>query len=118
MIWSMGPIMNRPNEHLGTADAAIIRLRRRLLEATRALRDGGALPPGVEDASVYTVRACLTVLPPEANWLEALADWHAARTLQHPNPGFMGRRKIQRAPWHRRRRHHSQIGRASCRERV
>jgi hypothetical protein len=29
-----------------------------------------------------------------AAWLEALADWHAARTLQHPTSGFMGRRKI------------------------
>jgi hypothetical protein len=94
VIWSMGAIMNRPGEHLGTADAAIIRVRRRLLEATKALRDQGTLPPGVEDASVYTVRSCLTVLPPEANWLEALADWHNARTLEHPNTGFMGRRRI------------------------
>jgi phthalate 4,5-dioxygenase len=94
VIWSMGPIMNRPGEHLGTADAAIIRVRRRLLEATKALRDQGTRPPGADDASVYTVRSCLTVLPPEANWLDALADWHNARTLEHPNPGFMGRRRI------------------------
>jgi hypothetical protein len=94
VIWSMGPIMNRPAEHLGTADAAIIRVRRRLLEATKAVRDHGTPPPGVVDPSVYTVRSCLTVLPPEANWLEALADWHNARTLVHPNPGFMGRRRI------------------------
>ena len=39
----------------------------RPLEATRALRDQGAVPPGVEDASVYTVRSCLTVLPAEAD---------------------------------------------------
>jgi phthalate 4,5-dioxygenase len=94
VIWSMGPIMNRPGEHLGTADAAIIRVRRRLLEAVKALRDKGVPPPGVAEPSVYTVRSCLTVLPPEANWLEALGDWHNARTLQHPNPGFMGRRRI------------------------
>ena len=40
VIWSMGSIMNRPNEHLGTADAAIIRVRRRLLEG-----DQGAARP-------------------------------------------------------------------------
>src|SRR5438132_7045932 len=88
VIWSMGPIMNRPGEHLGTADAAIIRVRRRLLEATRALRERDAAPPGADDAAVYTVRSCLTVLPPRADWLEALADWHNARTSSHPNPGF------------------------------
>jgi hypothetical protein len=76
--------MHRPGEHLGTADAAIIRVRRRLLEATKALRDHGTPPPGVVDPSVYTVRSCLTVLPPEANWLEALADWHNARTWCTP----------------------------------
>jgi nitrite reductase/ring-hydroxylating ferredoxin subunit len=94
VIWSMGPIMNRPAEHLGTADMAIIRVRRRLLEATKALRDHGTVPPGVGDPSVYTVRSCLTVLPPEADWLTALGDWHNARSTEHPNPGFMGRRRV------------------------
>ena len=94
VIWSMGAIMNRSTEHLGTADAAIIRVRRRLLEAVKALRDNNVTPPGAREPSVYTVRSCLTVLPPEANWLDALADWHNAKTTQHPNPGFMGRRRI------------------------
>jgi phenylpropionate dioxygenase-like ring-hydroxylating dioxygenase large terminal subunit len=94
VITSMGPIMDRTKEHLGTADATIIRVRRRLLEAVKALRDHGTTPPGAREPSLYTVRSCLTVLPPEANWLEALEDWHNARTLQHPNPGFMGRRRI------------------------
>jgi nitrite reductase/ring-hydroxylating ferredoxin subunit len=94
VIWSMGSIMNRPGEHLGTADMAIIRVRRRLLEAVKALRDHGTTPPGVDDAALYTVRSCLTVLPPEADWLTALDAWHHAQTLQHPNPGFMGRRRI------------------------
>jgi hypothetical protein len=40
------------------------------------------------------VRSCLTVLPPDANWLAALDDWHHARTTTHPNPGFMGRRRV------------------------
>ena len=44
----MGPIMDRTKEHLGTADATIIRVRRRMLEAARALRERGVTPPGVE----------------------------------------------------------------------
>jgi phthalate 4,5-dioxygenase len=94
VIWSMGPIMDRTKEHLGTADAALIRVRRRMIAAAVALRDGGVIPPGVNNPEIYTVRSCLAVLPPDANWLEALADWHNARTLQHPNPGFMGRRRV------------------------
>jgi len=94
VIWSMGSIMDRTKEHLGTADAALIRVRRRMIAAAIALRDHGVVPPGVDNPEMYKVRSCLTVLPPEANWLEALADWHNARTLEHPNPGFMGRRRI------------------------
>jgi nitrite reductase/ring-hydroxylating ferredoxin subunit len=94
VIWSMGPIMDRSQEHLGTADAAIIRVRRRMIAAAKALREHGVTPPGVDQPEVYTVRSCLTVLPPDADWLTALADWHHARTTVHPNPGFMGRRRI------------------------
>ncbi len=94
VIWSMGAIMDRSREHLGTADAAIIRTRRRLIAAAEALRDHGTIPPGVDHPEYYTKRSCLTVLPPEADWLKELADWHNARTLVHPNPGFMGRRRV------------------------
>ena len=41
VITSMGPILDRTREHLGTADAAVIRVRRRMLEAARALRERG-----------------------------------------------------------------------------
>ena len=47
VITSMGPIMDRTKEHLGTADATIIRVRRRMIEAARALRDRGVTPPSV-----------------------------------------------------------------------
>src|SRR6185436_10209545 len=36
---SMGKITDRPNEHLGTSDAMIIRTRRRMIAAAKALRD-------------------------------------------------------------------------------
>jgi phenylpropionate dioxygenase-like ring-hydroxylating dioxygenase large terminal subunit len=93
VIWSMGAVMDREKEHLGTADAALIRVRRRLIAAAEALRDRGTIPPGVDEPELYKLRSCLTVLPPDANWQEALADWHHCRTTQHPNPGFMGRRQ-------------------------
>ncbi|GAC1659358.1 MAG: Rieske 2Fe-2S domain-containing protein [Candidatus Elarobacter sp.] len=42
---SMGPVVDRPREHLGTSDVAIIRLRRRMLEALRRF-DAGEPPIG------------------------------------------------------------------------
>ncbi|MDA8262203.1 MAG: MarR family transcriptional regulator, partial [Actinomycetota bacterium] len=38
---SMGPIYDRSREHLGTADRAILHMRRLMLEAARALEQGG-----------------------------------------------------------------------------
>jgi phthalate 4,5-dioxygenase oxygenase subunit len=50
---SMGPIIDHTLEHLGPSDQMIARTRRRLLQAARALRDQGAVPPGVDDPQVY-----------------------------------------------------------------
>jgi phthalate 4,5-dioxygenase oxygenase subunit len=58
----MGKIVKRDREHLGTADVMIIRTRRRLLNAARALRDHGTVPPGVDDPEVYHVRSTTVVL--------------------------------------------------------
>jgi phthalate 4,5-dioxygenase oxygenase subunit len=68
---SMGPIIDRTQEHLGTSDAMIIRTRRRVINAARALRDSGIIPPGVDQPEVYRYRSGGVVLPREANWLEA-----------------------------------------------
>jgi phthalate 4,5-dioxygenase oxygenase subunit len=46
---SMGPIVDRTREHLGASDVAVIRMRRRLLDAARALA-AGADPPGADPA--------------------------------------------------------------------
>jgi phthalate 4,5-dioxygenase oxygenase subunit len=40
---SMGPVVDRSQEHLGQSDVAIIRMRRRLLEAVKAFQDGRPL---------------------------------------------------------------------------
>jgi hypothetical protein len=68
---SMGPIYDRESEHLGTTDALIIRTRRRLLAAARALAEHGTVPPGVDSPEVYRQRSGGVLLPRAANWWEA-----------------------------------------------
>jgi hypothetical protein len=68
---SMGPIYKRYNEHLGTTDAMIIRTRRRLIAAAKALRDEGVTPPGVDNPEFYRQRSGEVVLPREVFWWDA-----------------------------------------------
>jgi nitrite reductase/ring-hydroxylating ferredoxin subunit len=68
---SMGPIYDRSHEHLGTSDAMVIRARRRVINAARALRDNATTPPGVDNPEVYRHRSGGVVLPRDADWLEA-----------------------------------------------
>jgi phthalate 4,5-dioxygenase len=70
MTEGMGAILDRTQEHLGTTDAAIIRLRRVMLDAVKALRDHGTVPPTVDDPDAYAVRSGSVVLPPDQPWLE------------------------------------------------
>jgi hypothetical protein len=49
---SMGRIMDRTHEHLGTSDKAIIRARRMLIDAARALA-AGVEPPALDPALPY-----------------------------------------------------------------
>jgi len=67
---SQGRIVDRTREHLGTSDTAIIRVRRRLLNAARALREQGSPPPGREPAS-FLVRSASVLVAPEADWVQA-----------------------------------------------
>ena len=76
MTESMGPIMNRSKEHLGTTDALIIRTRRKLLACARALAEEGVVPPGVDQPEVYHQRSGGIILPRSADW------WEATRTLR------------------------------------
>lgn len=78
MTTSMGRIQNRTTEHLGSSDAMIIRVRRRLIEAARALEQNGTLPPGVDAPDSYRKRSASRTLSNEVDWITALADWHAA----------------------------------------
>jgi hypothetical protein len=63
---SMGPIADRTLERLGTTDRAVINARRTLLNAVKAVQDGGD-PPGLAP-SYYGIRADEAILPKEADW--------------------------------------------------
>jgi phenylpropionate dioxygenase-like ring-hydroxylating dioxygenase large terminal subunit len=77
---SMGPLVDRAREHLGTTDAMIIQVRRRLINAAKALRDHGTIPPGVDDPDVYRVRTATVVLPTGENWIDRAHDYLRAFT--------------------------------------
>jgi phthalate 4,5-dioxygenase oxygenase subunit len=75
---TMGAIYDRTREYLGTTDKAIIAFRRVMIQAAKALRDKGELPPTVEDGSIYRVRGFAAMLPKDMNWLEASKPWREA----------------------------------------
>jgi nitrite reductase/ring-hydroxylating ferredoxin subunit len=74
MTEGMGPIMDRNNEHLGTTDALIIRVRRKLLACARDLEANGTVPPGVDSPELYHQRSGGTVLPRSEDWWEATRE--------------------------------------------
>jgi len=81
VLESMGHVVDRTIEHLGTSDAMIIRTRRRLINAAIALRDHGVVPPGVDDPAVYRRRTATAILDAGEDWqvgagpyLEAFTD--------------------------------------------
>jgi phenylpropionate dioxygenase-like ring-hydroxylating dioxygenase large terminal subunit len=79
---SMGHIYERTQEHLGTSDSMVIRVRRALIRAAEALRDQGVVPPGVDAPQVYAQRSGGVILPRSVDWFEATRDLRKA-FLQH-----------------------------------
>lgn len=71
MTETMGPIYDRTREHLGTTDAMVIFVRRRLIDAAKALRDEGVVPANVDDTSLYRVRPASAILPEGESWITA-----------------------------------------------
>ena len=80
---SMGTIIDRSIEHLGSSDAMIIRTRRRLLRAAQALRQEDTIPPGVDAPELYQQRSGGVILPRTADWLEATQELRQA-FVEHP----------------------------------
>jgi len=77
---SMGGVYDRTQEHLGTTDSMIIVARRVLINAAKALRDHGTIPPGVENPSLYRLRSGGALLPKGVNGLEVLRPVHFFET--------------------------------------
>ena len=83
MTTSMGDVLDRTIEHLGTTDAMVIRVRRRLIASVRAHMQHGVTPPGVEDPGAYRVRSGGVFLAPDADWVEATRELRQA-FVEHP----------------------------------
>jgi phenylpropionate dioxygenase-like ring-hydroxylating dioxygenase large terminal subunit len=83
MTGSMGPIFDRSTEHLGSADAMVIQVRRRLINAVKAHMERGITPSGVDNPEVYQVRSGGVFLPEGADWVEATRELRKA-FVEHP----------------------------------
>jgi hypothetical protein len=77
---SMGPIYDRSQEHLGSTDAMIIQMRRRLLDAAHSFGEEGITPPGVDHPEQYRVRTASVVLDRGADWQAATQEMLKAFT--------------------------------------
>jgi len=64
IVESMGPIVDRENEHLGTSDVAVIAARRRLIQMARDLADGKE-PELPHHPAAFGVRAIDVTTPIE-----------------------------------------------------
>lgn len=80
---SMGAVYDRSREHLGSSDAMIIRVRRRLLAAARALAEAGETPPALETPELYGARAGGVFLPRDADWIAETEELRRG-FIRHP----------------------------------
>ena len=67
---SMGPIVDRTKEYLGTCDRVIYRARGLLLDAVKRHRDTGELAFAAEDIDFSAIRAVSFAFPEDADWRE------------------------------------------------
>ena len=63
---SMGPIVDRTKEHLGTTDRAVVVMRNIMLDAMTTVEEGGD-PPGA-DTSYYDIFATERIIAGDADW--------------------------------------------------
>jgi phthalate 4,5-dioxygenase len=76
-----GPILDRTKEHLGSTDAMVIRVRRRLIAAVNEFIKDGVVPPGVDQPEAYQVRSGGVILPEGSDWVAATRDLRDATVL-------------------------------------
>jgi phenylpropionate dioxygenase-like ring-hydroxylating dioxygenase large terminal subunit len=71
----MGEISDRTLENLAPSDLMIVVTRRRLLDAARALRDEGIVPPGVNNPEIAAAaRSGDLIAPEDQPWLKAYEE--------------------------------------------
>ena len=70
---SMGPVIDRSREHLGTTDKAIIQFRRCLLDAARDL-ENAIEPPGADSKAYRNLRAADVTIPKDVRWQDAAKE--------------------------------------------
>jgi hypothetical protein len=75
---SMGPIVDRSKEHLGTTDKMVSRMRHRLLAAVKEYMKEGTPPPGVDNPEAYAVRSGGVILPEGSDWVAATENLRKA----------------------------------------
>jgi phthalate 4,5-dioxygenase oxygenase subunit len=85
---SMGTISDRTHEHLGTSDAMVIRTRRRVINAAKALTNQGVIPPGVDDPTIYHQRSGGVILPRSTDWLESTTNLRKAFVSHAPEETY------------------------------
>jgi phthalate 4,5-dioxygenase oxygenase subunit len=72
---SQGPICDRTKENLTQADEPILMVRRKLLEAAKALRQNGTPAPCAADGKIYAgIRGVSLSLPKNVQWLDGLRE--------------------------------------------
>ena len=69
-MWeTMGPIADRSKERLGVSDVAIVHFRRIMVEAVRAVRDGGvAIGTGPGAVPHVALSSFAGIVPKTTNW--------------------------------------------------
>jgi len=84
---SMGAIVDRTREHLSASDAAIIRLRRRLMLAARDLETASVSPPGVDEPDLYNAHGEQMLVREGECWKTSFAARMAGHYGSAPAPG-------------------------------
>ena len=80
---SMGAILDRSIEHLGSSDVMVAEVRQLLLAATNALVEHSEVPASVDSPACYGVRAGAVILPAALDWLEGIKGLLPA-FVEHP----------------------------------
>jgi len=70
---SMGPICDRSKEHLGASDAAIVRMRRRLINAAKELEKNNEPPSDMQNSALYHKHGDQLLLEEKDLWIEHYA---------------------------------------------